>query len=115
MDKFDVTVIGAGPAGYVAAIRAAQLGRRVAIVEREYMGGVCLNVGCIPTKSLLKNAEVAHTLQHRGRELGLPAPGPPATIRPACRGRPAREPRFGGERARPFRQAPFRPRSTRSR
>lgn len=71
MDKFDVTVIGAGPAGYVAAIRAAQLGRRVAIVEREYMGGVCLNVGCIPTKSLLKNAEVAHTLQHRGRELGF--------------------------------------------
>jgi dihydrolipoamide dehydrogenase len=71
VDKFDVTVIGAGPAGYVAAIRAAQLGRRVAIVEREYWGGVCLNVGCIPTKSLLKNAEVAHTLQERGRELGF--------------------------------------------
>ncbi len=71
MDRFDVTVIGAGPAGYVAAIRAAQLGRRVAIVERQYWGGVCLNVGCIPTKSLLKNAEVAHTLQERGRELGF--------------------------------------------
>jgi len=68
---FDVTVIGAGPAGYVAAIRAAQLGLQVAIVERRYWGGVCLNVGCIPTKSLLKNAEVAHTLQKRGRELGF--------------------------------------------
>jgi len=68
---FDVTVIGAGPAGYVAAIRAAQLGLKVAIVERKYWGGVCLNVGCIPTKSLLKNAQVAHTLQKRGRELGF--------------------------------------------
>lgn len=71
MDRFDVTVIGAGPAGYVAAIRAAQLGLKVAIVERKYWGGVCLNVGCIPTKSLLKNAEVAYTLQKRGRELGF--------------------------------------------
>ena len=69
--KFDVTVIGAGPAGYVAAIRAAQLGLKTAIIEREYWGGVCLNVGCIPTKSLLKNAEVAYTLQKRGRELGF--------------------------------------------
>jgi dihydrolipoamide dehydrogenase len=68
---FDVTVIGSGPAGYVAAIRAAQLGLRVAIVEREFWGGVCLNVGCIPTKALLKNAEVAHTLQNRGREFGF--------------------------------------------
>lgn len=71
MNKHDVTVIGAGPAGYVAAIRASQLGCRVAIVERQYLGGVCLNVGCIPTKSLLKNAEVAHTLQQRGREFGF--------------------------------------------
>ncbi len=69
--QFDVTVIGAGPAGYVAAIRAAQLGKKVAIVERQYWGGVCLNVGCIPTKSLLKNAEVAYTLQKRGKELGF--------------------------------------------
>lgn len=68
---FDVTVIGAGPAGYVAAIRAAQLGLQVAIVEKEYWGGVCLNVGCIPTKSLLKNAEVAHMLHTRGKELGF--------------------------------------------
>ena len=71
MKRFDVTVVGAGPAGYVAAIRAAQLGLKVAIVERKYWGGVCLNVGCIPTKSLLKNAEVAHTLHKRGRELGF--------------------------------------------
>jgi dihydrolipoamide dehydrogenase len=70
-NSFDVTVIGAGPAGYVAAIRAAQLGLRVAIVEREFWGGVCLNVGCIPTKALLKTAEVAHTLQNRGREFGF--------------------------------------------
>jgi dihydrolipoamide dehydrogenase len=71
VEKFDLTVLGAGPGGYVAAIRAAQLGLKVAIVEREYWGGVCLNVGCIPTKSLLKNAEVAHTLQNKGRELGF--------------------------------------------
>lgn len=68
---FDVVVLGAGPGGYVAAIRAAQLGLKTAIVEKEYWGGVCLNVGCIPTKSLLKNAEVAHTLKHRGKEFGF--------------------------------------------
>ena len=54
---FDVVVLGAGPGGYVAAIRAAQLGKKTAIIEKEYWGGVCLNVGCIPTKSLLRNAE----------------------------------------------------------
>jgi dihydrolipoamide dehydrogenase len=70
-NPFDLTVIGSGPAGYVAAIRAAQLGLHVAIVERQFWGGVCLNVGCIPTKALLKNAEVAHTLQNRGREFGF--------------------------------------------
>jgi dihydrolipoamide dehydrogenase len=70
-NSFDVTVIGSGPAGYVAAIRAAQLGLKTAIVEREYWGGVCLNVGCIPTKALLKTAEVAHTLRNRGREFGF--------------------------------------------
>jgi len=70
-DNYDVIVIGAGPAGYVCAIRAAQLGKRVAIVEREFLGGVCLNVGCIPSKSLLKNAEVAETLRHRGKEFGF--------------------------------------------
>jgi dihydrolipoamide dehydrogenase len=71
MSEYDVIVIGAGPAGYVAAIRAAQLDQKVAIVEKEYMGGICLNVGCIPSKSLLKNAEVAHTLRERGKEFGF--------------------------------------------
>jgi dihydrolipoamide dehydrogenase len=71
MSEYDVLVIGAGPAGYVAAIRAAQLGKTVGIVEKEFMGGVCLNIGCIPSKSLLKNAEVAHTLRERGKEFGF--------------------------------------------
>jgi dihydrolipoamide dehydrogenase len=70
-DQYDIVVLGAGPGGYVAAIRAAQLGQKVAVVEKEFMGGVCLNIGCIPTKSLLKNAEVAHMLEHRGKELGF--------------------------------------------
>jgi len=68
---FDVIVIGAGPAGYVAAIRAAQLKQKVAIVDKQWLGGVCLNVGCIPSKSLLKNAEVAHTLRERGKDFGF--------------------------------------------
>jgi len=71
MSEYDVIVIGAGPAGYVCAIRAAQLGLKTAVVEKEYMGGVCLNVGCIPSKSLLKNAEVAHILRERGKEFGF--------------------------------------------
>ena len=68
-ENFDVVVIGAGPAGYVAAIRAAQLKQKVAIVDKQWLGGVCLNVGCIPSKSLLKNAEVAHTLRERAHAL----------------------------------------------
>jgi dihydrolipoamide dehydrogenase len=71
MEPYDVIVIGAGPAGYVAAIRAAQLKQRVAIVDKQWLGGVCLNVGCIPSKSLLKNAEVAHTLRERGKDFGF--------------------------------------------
>ncbi len=71
MNNYDVIVIGAGPGGYVAAIRAAQLGLKTAVVEKEWLGGVCLNVGCIPSKSLLKNAEVAHTLRERGKEFGF--------------------------------------------
>jgi dihydrolipoamide dehydrogenase len=71
MTDYDVLVIGAGPAGYVAAIRAAQLGLKTAIVDKLWLGGVCLNVGCIPSKSLLKNAEVAHTLRERGKEFGF--------------------------------------------
>ena len=70
-ESFDVVVIGAGPAGYVAAIRAAQLKQKVAIVDKQWLGGVCLNVGCIPSKSLLKNAEVAHTLRERGKDFGF--------------------------------------------
>ncbi|QMU57480.1 MAG: dihydrolipoyl dehydrogenase [Boseongicola sp.] len=71
---FDVVVIGAGPGGYVAAIRASQLGLKVAIVEREHMGGICLNWGCIPTKALLRSSEVFH-LMHRAKEFGLKADG----------------------------------------
>jgi dihydrolipoamide dehydrogenase len=71
MSEYDVVCIGAGPGGYVAAIRASQLGQKVAIVEKEFMGGVCLNIGCVPSKSLLKNAEVAHTLRERGEDFGF--------------------------------------------
>ncbi len=72
--SFDLVVIGAGPGGYVAAIRAAQLGLNVAIVERELLGGICLNWGCIPTKAMLRSAEVFH-LMHRAKEFGLKAEG----------------------------------------
>jgi dihydrolipoamide dehydrogenase len=68
---FDVLVLGAGPGGYVAAIRAAQLGKSVAVVEDKYWGGVCLNVGCIPSKALLKNAELAHVLTHEKEKFGI--------------------------------------------
>jgi dihydrolipoamide dehydrogenase len=68
---YDLIVIGGGPAGYVAAIRAAQLGKKVACVEADRAGGTCLNWGCIPTKALLKNAELYHTLAHRAKEFGL--------------------------------------------
>tara|TARA_R110002049_G_scaffold10127_2_gene50261 strand:- start:54354 stop:55748 length:1395 start_codon:yes stop_codon:yes gene_type:complete len=69
---FDLIVIGAGPGGYVAAIRAAQLGLSVAVIERENLGGICLNWGCIPTKALLRSAEVFH-MMHRAKEFGLAA------------------------------------------
>lgn len=71
-NSYDVIVVGAGPGGYVAAIRAAQLGMRVAIVEREHLGGICLNWGCIPTKALLRSSEVFH-LMGRAKEFGLSA------------------------------------------
>ena len=70
--SFDVIVIGSGPGGYVAAIRAAQLGMNVAIIERENLGGICLNWGCIPTKALLRTSEIFH-LMHRAKEFGLSA------------------------------------------
>lgn len=69
--NYDVLILGAGPAGYVCAIRASQLGQKTAIVDRQWLGGVCLNVGCIPSKALLKNAEVAETLRRRGKEFGF--------------------------------------------
>lgn len=68
---FDVVVLGAGPGGYVAAIRASQLGLKTAIIEKEYWGGVCLNVGCIPTKSLLRNAEIVHIVTKEQSTFGL--------------------------------------------
>ncbi|MEJ5216866.1 dihydrolipoyl dehydrogenase [Cognatishimia sp. D5M38] len=71
---FDVIVVGAGPGGYVAAIRAAQLGLNVAVVEREHLGGICLNWGCIPTKALLRSAEVFHLMNH-AKDYGLGATG----------------------------------------
>ncbi|HEY0238440.1 MAG TPA: dihydrolipoyl dehydrogenase [Friedmanniella sp.] len=70
-DHYDVVVLGAGPGGYVAAVRAAQLGLRAAIIELKYWGGVCNNVGCIPTKALLRNAEVAHLFNHEAKTFGI--------------------------------------------
>ncbi|MGY1834073.1 dihydrolipoyl dehydrogenase [Blastococcus sp. SYSU DS0510] len=71
MPHFDVVVLGAGPGGYVAAIRAAQLGKSVAVVESQYWGGVCLNVGCIPSKALLRNAELAHLVRDGAETFGI--------------------------------------------
>ena len=73
--NYDLIVIGAGPAGYVAAIKAAQLGKKVACVEKERGGGTCNNWGCIPTKALLKNAEMFHTMKHRAAEFGFKIEG----------------------------------------
>src|ERR1700675_2084717 len=70
--SFDILIIGSGPGGYVTAIRAAQLGFSTAIVEREYLGGFCLNWGCIPTKALLRSAEIFHYMQH-AKDYGLTA------------------------------------------
>ena len=72
MTTYDVLIIGAGPGGYVAAIRAAQLGLKTAVVDREHLGGICLNWGCIPTKALLRTAEIYHYLQN-AKEYGLSA------------------------------------------
>ena len=75
MSDFDVLVLGAGPGGYVAAIRAAQLGKSVAVVEEKYWGGVCLNVGCIPSKALLRNAELAHIFTQEAKTFGIQVNG----------------------------------------
>lgn len=70
MEEYDLVVIGGGPGGYVAAIRAAQLGKKVALVEKEHMGGICLNWGCIPTKALLKSSELLHSIK-KAKEFGI--------------------------------------------
>jgi dihydrolipoamide dehydrogenase len=70
-NAFDVIVVGGGPAGYVCAIRAAQLGLATAVVERDKLGGVCVNIGCIPTKALLHSAYVANLVSHDAKELGV--------------------------------------------
>src|SRR3979490_2192663 len=70
--SFDVIIIGSGPGGYVTAIRAAQLGFKTAIIEKSYLGGICLNWGCIPTKALLRSAEIFHYMQH-AKDYGLSA------------------------------------------
>ena len=75
METFDIVVIGAGPGGYPAAIHAAQLGAKVAIVEKEQLGGTCLNWGCIPTKSLLRNAGLYHLMKHRATDFGFKIEG----------------------------------------
>ena len=72
MSKYDIIVLGSGPGGYVTAIRASQLGFKTAIIEKESLGGVCLNWGCIPTKALLKSAEVFNYLNH-AEDYGLKA------------------------------------------
>ena len=66
MNSFDLIVIGGGPGGYVAAIRASQLGKKVVVIESNHLGGICLNWGCIPTKSLLKNAEIYNLILNAG-------------------------------------------------
>ncbi len=80
MSNFDVLVIGSGPGGYVAAIRAAQLGLKTAVVEREHLGGICLNWGCIPTKALLRSAEIFHHIKH-AKSYGLKVENPTFDIK----------------------------------
>ena len=79
--KFDVIVVGAGPGGYVAAVDAARRGLKTAIVEKQYYGGVCLNVGCIPTKTLLKSAKV-YSLVKGGEKFGIKIKNPEQNIIP---------------------------------
>ena len=71
MPHYDVVILGAGPGGYVAAVRSAQLGLSTAVIEEKYWGGVCLNVGCIPSKALLRNADLAHTFHAKADLFGI--------------------------------------------
>ena len=70
-NKYQIAIIGGGPGGYVAAIRAAQLGFKTVVIDKDNLGGVCLNWGCIPTKSLLKNAEIFDKIKNHGKEFGI--------------------------------------------
>jgi pyruvate/2-oxoglutarate dehydrogenase complex dihydrolipoamide dehydrogenase (E3) component len=98
--NYDLIVLGSGPGGYVAAIRAAQLGLKTAIVERENLGGICLNWGCIPTKALLRSAEIYHYMQHAG-DYGLVAAQISADIETGREAQPRRR-----ETAQPGRRLP---------
>ena len=84
--KFDLIIVGSGPGGYVAAIRASQLGLKTAIVEREHLGGICLNWGCIPTKALLRSAEVYDLFRHAS-DLASPPTMCGSTPKPSCSAR----------------------------
>ena len=90
--SFDIIIIGSGPGGYVTAIRAAQLGFKTAVVERDFLGGICSNWGCIPTKALLRSAEIFHYMQHAkdygavGREGRLRSRRPSSSARARWRG-----------------------------
>ena len=74
-EKFDIAVLGGGPGGYVAAIRSSQLGYKTVLIDKDNLGGICLNWGCIPTKSLLKNAEIYDLIKNKGKEFGITATG----------------------------------------
>ncbi len=95
--EYDVVVIGAGPGGYVAAIRAAQLGLKTACIEAKHLGGICLNWGCIPTKALLRTAEIINVIRHHGKELGIGLTTPkPDLARAVARSRGISEKLAGG-------------------
>ena len=87
-ESFDTVIVGGGPGGYVAAIRASQLGMKTALVEREHLGGICLNWGCIPTKALLRTSEIHHLL-HNSMNSVFPPPMFPSTSKRSSQGRAA--------------------------
>ncbi|HED36740.1 MAG TPA: FAD-dependent oxidoreductase, partial [Ignavibacteria bacterium] len=74
-NKYDIVILGGGPGGYVAAIRAAQLGFKTAVIDKDKLGGICLNWGCIPTKSLLKNAEIYDAMKNHSQDFGIKVSG----------------------------------------
>src|SRR5271167_3832519 len=92
--SFDLAVIGGGPGGYVAAIRASQLGQKVVVVEREHLGGICLNWGCIPTKALLASADVLRMVKNAKR-FGIAAAPPQVDLPTRGAIAPSRRPTFG--------------------